>query len=160
MKSLFPALLCAAVLAIGCQTQAEGAKRHAPALKALGAVDVFRVFGAAGIPVTDLTVFDAVNDPNHLLGRPGQYVSKVSFFDARHPKDEPDEVTRENTVEVFATPAAAKARRDYIARVTQGTPFLLQYQVLNGKVLARFDTILLPAEVEEYRVALAKALAR
>lgn len=38
---------------------------------------------AAGLPIGEVQVFDASNDPNSQLGRPGQYTSKASFADTR-----------------------------------------------------------------------------
>lgn len=117
------------------------------------AADVTDAFAAAGLPVHRVVVLNAATDPNQLLGRPGQYTSKVTFSDARRSD-------AENTVEVFATAAQARTRRDYIARITEGAPFLTQYQVLDGRILARFDRAMLPQEVEQYRSALAQASAR
>ncbi len=152
------AVLALALLVAGCQAKSDGAQQEVAAVKIDTAADVAKAFAAAGLPVKDLVVLDASSDTNHLLGRPGQYASKVMFFDARHPKPGPDDDTGENTIEVFADPAAAKARHDYIDGIAKSAPIFAQYLVLNGKVLARFDKVLLPAEVDAYKAALAKAV--
>src|SRR6266480_581810 len=36
---------------------------------------------AKGLPIGAVTTYTAASDPNHLLGRPGQYTDKVSFKD-------------------------------------------------------------------------------
>lgn len=153
------AILIAALLLVPNAGLADVAPAAVAKLKITTATDVLAAFSAAGLPVQSGVVFSAATDPNRLLGRPGHYLSKASFYDARHPGGGDENVIGPNTVEVFATPAAAKARRDYIARVTQGSPILQQYLVLDGRVLARFDLVLLPAEVDEYRSALSAALA-
>lgn len=139
-------------------SRADVAPRAAVNARTRTATDVVLAFERAGLPVLNVVILDAASDPNRMLGRPGGYLSKATFFDGRHPRGEFGDDDGQNTVEVFATPAAAKARRDYIARVTRGIPYLTQYMVLNGRVLARFDKALLPDEVEGYRLALAQAL--
>ncbi len=37
----------------------------------------------AGLPITDSAEITETNDRNNLIGRPGQYVSKVAFADSR-----------------------------------------------------------------------------
>lgn len=120
------------------------------------AKDVVDALAAAGLPVTSVTVLDEKTDSNNLLGRPGQYTSKVMFYDGRHPKAKDGGDEGENTVEMFASAEAAKTRRDYIDGVTKGLPFLMQYQVLRGRVLLRLDKVLLPSEEKAYEAALAK----
>lgn len=147
----------------GCGKQGDGAKDNsaapvaAPAPAPKTAEDVANALAASGLKVTDIEVVTAENDGNKLLGRPGQYTSKVFFYDARHPKP-PSGDAGENTIEVFANDSDAKTRHDYIVEVTKGMPMLIQYSELRGPVLARFDKEMLPAEFEEYKAALAKVI--
>lgn len=113
---------------------------------------------SAGLKLQNIKAETAESDDNHLLGRPGQYTSKVFFYDSRHPKPGAGNDEGENTIEVFANAADAKRRKDYIENVTKDAPFMQQYMVLQGPVLARFDKVLLPAEVEQYKKALAQVV--
>lgn len=157
MKIKVMALAVTLALA-GCGKSAEvPAAAPTEAAKPLDAEGVVRALAKAGLPIENIAVLDEKTDSNNLLGRPGQYTSKVELFDHRHPKPaQGDEGWA--TVEVFATPEDAKQRRDYIAKMTDGVPVLLQYQVLRGKVLLRLDKVALPSEVKEYEAGLAKLI--
>ncbi|WP_448620821.1 hypothetical protein [Geodermatophilus sp. URMC 65] len=76
----------------------------------------------AGLPIADSAVITETNDANDLIGRPGQYVSKVAFADSRLgvPID-PTEPGNEGggSIEVFADGADAQARSDYIQETLQ-----------------------------------------
>lgn len=117
------------------------------------AEDVAKQLKDAGLPITDIKPVTAADDSNQLLGRPGQYTSKLFFYDGRHPKV-PESDENENSIEVFASAEDAKTRHDYIENVTKGTPFLMQYLLLSGRVLVRLDKAVLPDEAEKYKAAL------
>jgi hypothetical protein len=106
------------------------------------------------------TVFTESSDPNKLLGRPGQYVSKVSFVDGRIAADDVSglkegDTARGGGVEVFETAEGAKKRADYIERVTEGVPMLAEYRYLNGPVLVRVSHYLTPSQAADYEKATA-----
>lgn len=122
--------------------------------KTVTASDAVAALEKAGIKVIDVHVFTEQDDSNRLLGRPGQYTSKISFFDARHPRSADGGDEGENTIEVFATAEDARRRYDYVDGITKNLPMLMQYQVLKGRLLARFDKVLLPSEVKQYEAAL------
>ena len=108
----------------------------------------------AELPITNVVEVTEATDDNQLLGRPGQYTSKLFFYDGRHPKSGGvDE--GQNTIEAFANAEDAKRRHDYVAEITKGVPMLTQYQVLQGNVLLRLDKVLLPSQAEQYRKVLA-----
>ena len=152
----FAAVALACLILTGCGGAAPKDQGNdvAPeaSVKEATASDVFEQFKSAGLPVSDVKVVTEASDDNQLLGRPNQYISKVFFFDARHPKVEGED--NENTIEVFANEADAKGRYDYIENVTKGVPILLQYQLLNGKTLVRLSKAVLPSEAEEYKKTL------
>lgn len=143
---------CLALAALtGCEKVKDMPKSVADeAVTAAAIVDQFK---AAGLPVQDVEIITAGTDENKLLGRPNQYTSKVNFYDSRH-LDEQEFEQGEHYVEVFANADDAKARRDYVTEVTKGTPFLTQYQLLEGTVLVRLDKVLTPDEVAGYEAAL------
>lgn len=137
--------------ATACQSKGEAPEQATKPIDAAGAADALR---KAGLPVQSVVVVTEKSDDNQLLGRPGQYTSKVFFYDGRHPKV-PDSDEGENTIEVFPDDASAKRRRDYIAGVTEGIGMLTQYQYLNGRVLVRLDKVVLPSEAKGYEKAIA-----
>lgn len=109
---------------------------------------VLDAFTAAGLPLQDVTVYTAENDPNSLLGRPGQYIEKANWNDSRYPADDPDGA---NTIEVFPDEAAMVKRRDYIASVTGDSPMLLQYMQAHRNALVRLDKQITPDQAAEYK---------
>lgn len=112
---------------------------------------VLDAFKAAGLPLQDAHLYTAEDDPNSLLGRPGQYIGKANWNDGRHPTSDPDGA---NTVEVFPDEASMIKRRDYIARVTGDSPMLLQYMQAHRNVLVRLDKQITPDQAAEYKRAL------
>lgn len=103
----------------------------------------------------------AANDPNHLLGRPGQYTSKVTFADSRVSKADAagfkaGDVELGGAVEAFASPADAAARAEYIESVTKGSGALSEYDYVHGSVVVRVSRFLTPAQAKQYKAAAAK----
>lgn len=100
----------------------------------------------------------AANDPNHLLGRPNQYTSKVTFTDTRIKASdvsgtEKGAVERGGAIEVFADASAAKARADYIQSVTKAMSALAEYDYVHDTVLVRVSHYLTPDQAAEYKAA-------
>lgn len=129
---------------------------------------------AAGKPLAADTAFTAIsskvttaklggtvtaeNDPNHLLGRPGQYTSKVTFTDSHIKASDVVDSSKGSVdlggaVEVFADPAAATARAKYIQAVTKSLPALAEYDYVHGTVLVRVSHYLTPTQAAEYKAA-------
>ncbi|MGW7446638.1 hypothetical protein [Kitasatospora sp. NPDC054795] len=101
----------------------------------------------------------AEDDPNHLLGRPGQYTSKVTFTDSRVKEadvegEDADAVARGGAVEVFATEADAKARAQYIQGIVKSLPAALEYDYVRGTVLIRVSKLLTPEQANGYKAAI------
>lgn len=160
----FPLLLsCVASLSLvscnGAKSPTGAASETAAKVQAPAtAGQVADSLGKEGIVLQDVVVLDEKTDTNNLLGRPGQYTSKVFFHDARHPKTPDSGDDFEGTVELFATPADAQKRHDYIEQVTSGMPMMLQYQFLRGNVLVRLPKAFTPSETEAYKAALEKMI--
>lgn len=100
----------------------------------------------------------AENDPNHLLGRPNQYTSKITFEDSRvSPADvsgtEKGDVDRGGSIEVFGSPTDAEARAKYIQAVTKSMSALAEYDYVHGKVLVRVSHYLTPKQAAAYKSA-------
>ena len=57
-------------------------------------------------------------------------------------------------IEVFDTPEAAEARRDYVAKVLKSMPMLdKEYQHLKGGALLRIDGKVKPSVAKKYEAA-------
>jgi hypothetical protein len=100
----------------------------------------------------------AANDPNHLLGRPNQYTSKVTFTDSRIKASDVEgtergDVERGGAVEVFGSPSDAQIRAKYIQDVTKSMPALAEYDYVHGTVLVRVSHYLTPSQAGQYKTA-------
>ncbi|MFE2071135.1 hypothetical protein ACFXDH_53850 [Streptomyces sp. NPDC059467] len=100
----------------------------------------------------------ADNDPNHLLGRPNQYTSKITFDDTRISADDvtgtdKGDVERGGAIEAFGSPADAQARAKYIQAVTKSMPMLTEYDYVHGTVLVRLSHYLTPKQAADYKTA-------
>lgn len=134
---------------------------HTPAARAAtDAAGVVARLKTAGLPVGAVIVYTAATDPNHLLGRPGGYLSKAGFADTRiNPKDAKDDspgaVDLGGDIEVFADAAGANARADYIRKAMAAMPMLgTQYEYVSGPVLLRLSQVLTPDQAAAYKKAL------
>jgi hypothetical protein len=110
----------------------------------------------AGLPIGDYVVYSAEDDPNELLGRPGQYIAKVNFIDTTV-VDAPIayDVAEGGSIEVFESQDLAQARSDYVQSVTQTVPTLIEYDFVVGTVLLRLSKSLTPDDAGAYEAALA-----
>jgi hypothetical protein len=143
-------------------TAPESATAAAPSTTApaMDAATALANLKDAGLPITDSAVITETNDANDLIGRPGQYVSKVAFADSRLgvPID-PAEPGNEGggSIEVFADGADAQARSDYIQATLQslGPIAGTEYHYLTGPILVRVTGELPPSVAAEYEAAVA-----
>ncbi|MFE3475116.1 hypothetical protein ACMZ5F_13580 [Streptomyces rhizosphaericola] len=131
-----------------------------PAAKELTASDAFKALSGKVASAKLSGVVTEDDDPNHLLGRPNQYTSKVTFTDSRIKVDdvagaEPGSVGLGGAIEVFATAADAQTRADYIQNVTKGMPMLAEYDFVSGTVLIRVSHYLTPTQAADYKAAAA-----
>lgn len=113
------------------------------------------------IPSLKVTVvYTEESDPNHQLGRPGGYTSKLQFADSRIPAAEVEfteehDLSRGGSVEVFETEAAAEKRAEYIRKIGESMPTFAEYDYVQGPVLLRVSKILTPTQAKGYEEALA-----
>ena len=114
---------------------------------------------SAGLPIGATGTVTAENDPNHLLGRPGQYTSKVYWIDTSIDTNEvldssEGSVEAGGAIETFADAASAQKRADYIQSVTAGIPALIEYDEVVGPSVLRLSKVLTPDQVAKYKAAL------
>lgn len=106
----------------------------------------------AGLPIGKYRVYTAATDPNKLLGRPGQYTSKVNFNDTRIGFRSDYSVDGGGAVEVFPDESGAKSRYSYLVALAK-SPLFAEYTYLQGKVVLRVAHELTPAQAKQYEVA-------
>jgi hypothetical protein len=110
---------------------------------------------AAGLPIGDYVVYTAENDPNTLLGRPGQYIAKANFVDtALGSGSSLFDIAEGGSIEVFETTELAQGRADYITGIIAANPILVEYDFINGPVLLRVSGVLTPDQAAVYDQAL------
>jgi hypothetical protein len=151
-------LLAAALTACGTTAVHAPASGPAAPLTARTAYQqMSRTVTSMGRPGT----VTATTDPNYLLGRPGEYTSKVTFTDSSVPAGDvagagPGDVERGGAIEVFAHPGDARTRAAYIRSVTRGMPALAEYDYVQGTVLVRVSRYLAPKRAAAYESAVAR----
>lgn len=104
-------------------------------------------------------VYAADTDPNHIMGRPGGYLSKASFTDKRITAEKPANVKEGSvalggSVEVFADSRAAHQRKNYIQALARRLTEVAEYDYVEGPVLVRVAKTLAVAQAGEYDKAL------
>jgi hypothetical protein len=131
-----------------------------PTPAAPGRLSVAYIVGAlkaAGLPIAETQVFTADTDPNHLLGRPHEYVEKATWHDSRLPAPRTPaqlEISDGAGLEIFTDPTDAQKRADYITALYRGLPALAEYDYVHGPVLLRASHQLTPEQAEAYHTAL------
>ena len=127
------------------------------------AADVVAKLKAGGVPVASTMKITAENDPNHLLGRPNGYTSKVVLVDSRvaaGDRGQPGDVSNGASVEVFADAASAKARAEYIGGIAKTSPALAnEYDYVKGAVLVRVTGVLTSGQAAPYKAIVESLLA-
>ena len=116
---------------------------------------VVRALKAHGLPIGQVTVFDASTDPAHLLGRPGYYTGKAAFQDTRiKGSHDPTDFGAGGGVELFADAGAAKKRVDFMRSLGTGGASFDDYNYQRGRVYLRISNELTPAQAHRYDVVL------
>ena len=116
---------------------------------------------AHGLPIGVSFTYNAANDLNHDLGRPGQYTGKVNFKDTRISSPEQGAeilVADGGSIEVFADTTDARHRFAYLQALSKsGVPQFVEYEYLDGVVILRISSKLTPDQAAAYQTDL-KAL--
>ena len=145
-----------AVLAGGCDSGHDGASAFG---KGVSAERIALRLKAAGMPIGQMQVYDASTDPNKLLGRLGQYTSKVNFLDKRLGGSQGASlgeinIGQEGSVEVFANEEEARKRTEYMRSITERSALVTEYGYLRGLVYLRLPRGLTPEQAKQYERAL------
>ncbi|WP_439947186.1 hypothetical protein [Streptomyces sp. BBFR109] len=168
MRRTLTTAVAAALIAVGttaCSsntgTSADGTSKSAKPAAANSSLNAHDAFAKISDQVSSAKLSGTVtaeNDPNHLLGRPNQYTSKITFDDTRIAADdvsgtEKGDVERGGAIEVFGSPADAGARATYIQAVTKSMPALAEYDFVHGTVVVRVSHYLTPKQAAAYKTA-------
>lgn len=124
----------------------------------LDARAVLTALTAENLGITNGAVQDENTDPNNLIGRPGQYLSRASFdLPGGDPTGDKYGIDRGGVIECFAMPADAAARYKYIDGITRSNAMLAEYHYLNGTVIVRLAKGVKPSAAAKFETAV-KAL--
>ena len=116
--------------------------------QSMTAEQVVQQFIVDGFPIGQYVVYDEETDENGILGRPGQYTSKVNFNITSLDFDEEFDVGSGGSVEVFSNDDDCQARTDYLLALNSVFP---EYDYNYGHVLLRLSSKLLPADAATYQ---------
>ncbi len=114
-----------------------------------------------------IVVYTEETDLNKLLGRPNQYISKVTFEDKRIEQVELDEEfsTEEErneptggTIEVFKNKNDMESRKRYVEQISGAASIFAQYIYSSDYALLRLDSDLTPTQAKEYEEAFYKII--
>jgi hypothetical protein len=124
--------------------------------KGVDAADVVNAFKKDSLPIGDQLVYTVENDPDKLMGRPGQYTSKVNFVDTTEQENMKVEILHGGTVEVFDNNVDAKNRFNYISKIAKSSPVFDEYDFVQGKILLRLSKNLPSNHAKKYEDTLKK----
>lgn len=124
------------------------------------AEDIVNTMKEKNANIGRIVVYTSETDLNKLLGRPGQYISKVTFEDKRIEqtnanldKELSTEAERNEptggTIEVFENKKDMENRKQYIEGFST-TSMFSQYVYSKGNALLRVDGDLTPEQANEY----------
>lgn len=158
-------LLALVSLLVGCGGAKSGGGGHAQFGDILDAGSLVGLFQANGLPVGKFQVYKARTDPNHLLGRPGEYTSKANFVDTRIDQsgfagEKTIDTEQGGSVEVFASEGDAQKRADYVRSITRGSALFAEYSYLRDRVFLRLSKELTPKQARAYERLLRSLPAR
>jgi hypothetical protein len=135
------------ILLSGCQSAASNTDSIPTT-----AEEIVKALQDAGIPIAKVEVYTAENDPNSLLGRPDQYITKANFSDSRIDEPIADHIGVDNggSIETFDNAQDAKKRYDYISEISKSAPMFAEYEYLIDKAILRISKHLTPEQAAEY----------
>lgn len=181
-RLLFIIILCVCLTACSQQknnNDNDAKDKETPKVNLQKADEIVAYFKEKGLPIAETKQYTEDDDPNELLGRPGQYIGKVNFIDtnvvakkveeekkefgsdASSEEDLKKEMLKEfdvdsgGSIEVFKNGTQAKKRYDYISKITGETGGMLaEYDYVQKNILVRVSKSLTPGQAKTYEKAL------
>jgi hypothetical protein len=140
-------------LAVGCSHPKPASASLTPTLTA-GQVGI-RLSGHLK-SIAAIVDYTAATDNEHLLGRPGGYLSKTLLTDNRVSTSgqATTPVDHGGIVEVFADSDAAATRVELLRKTVESLPGPSEYDYLHGAIVLRVSKLLTPSQAAEYQKAL------
>jgi hypothetical protein len=99
------------------------------------------------LPIGKVVNYTAETDSNDLLGRPRQYIDKLSWEDTRIEQSEDN--LKGGTIELFDSKEDLEKRAKYLEQFVE-TPMFAQYMYVHDMVIVRIDKELTPDQAKEY----------
>lgn len=140
--SIFLCLLLLLVMLAGCGGAPEESKYKA--------IDYAEALKQAGFPISSIIDYTDKTDPNGLLGRPGEYTSKVNWADTRVEQYDVDEDPLGGTIEVFSSKNDMGSRKQYLEAMAVNEYI---YESPDGLALMRIDYDIVPDDAKQYENA-------
>lgn len=109
--------------------------------------EILQSLKGAGLDLEITSIYTEETDPNHNLGRPGQYTGKADFAIGS---------AKKNTLETFANAADCDAREEYLSAYADpslGAFGLNQYMYKTEFAILRVSYDITPSKAEEYEAA-------
>jgi hypothetical protein len=125
--------------------------------KATDAATVVARLKAMGLPIGVVVVFTAATDPDQLLGRPGQYVSKAAFADTRLPDSPEIGVAGGGSIERFTSGSELRVRKGFLEASVKASEIPDEYDYVVNLTLLRLSRALTSDQAAQYQQALATA---
>lgn len=157
-------VLCLAAVLAACsstaQTDNPKEKQAEEKKKEVTAQNALEQLRQKNENVSDVIVFHEENDGNNLLGRPGEYIGKADFSDARIPETFNTEEEKYQyglhggTIEVFRSEKDCENRTKYIQsfmRADLGAFGVNQYVYQYDKALFRVSYDITPDQAQVYK---------
>nr|BBH87841.1 hypothetical protein KTC_25920 [Thermosporothrix sp. COM3] len=125
--------------------------------------EILKALKAQGLKIGESFTYTEENDPNKLLGRPGQYTSKVNFKDtsleATTNSGAEISIDEGGSIEVFENEQTAQKRFQYLQALSQsGSALFAEYEYIHGSVILRVSKTFTPTQAKAYDEALKKVL--
>ena len=148
--------LIGSLVGFSSNTSSNNATPKPKVKKGVDAADVVNAFKKDGLPIGDQLVYTVENDPDKLMGRPGQYTSKVNFVDTTEQENMKVEILHGGSVEMFDNNDDAKNRFNYISKIAKSSPVFDEYDYVQGKILLRLSKNLPSNHAKKYEDTLKK----
>jgi hypothetical protein len=148
--------LIGSLVGFSSNTSTNNAAPKPKVKKGVNASDVVNALKKDGLPIGDQFVYTVENDPDQLMGRPGQYTSKVHFIDTTQGENTKVEILNGGTVEMFDNNDDAKNRFNYVSKIAKSSPVFDEYDYVQGKILLRLSKNLPSNHAKKYEATLKK----